>query len=171
MPAAACGQFANGAAWGDVDGDGDLDLVVTRLGDPVQLFVNDGTGHFADEAAARGVAVEGANGAAFADYDNDGDADLVLVGDGSDVLLRNDGDGRFTDVSAAAGIGDDGRRGISASWGDFDGDGHLDLYVTNYMHCTGEWKTEEEIIANVAYYPDTLYHNNGDGTFTRRHSR
>jgi hypothetical protein len=34
------------------------------------------------------------------------------------------------------------------------------------MRCTGEWKTEEEIIANVAYYPDTLYHSNGDGTFT-----
>ena len=165
VPEAECGQFANGAAWGDVDGDRDLDLVVTRLGDPVQLFVNDGEGHFADEAAARGVAVEGANGAAFADHDNDGDADLVLVGDGSDVLLRNDGD-RFTDVSAAAGIGDDGRRGISASWGDFDADGHLDLYVTNYMRCTGEWKTEEDIIANVAYFPDTLYRNNGDGTFT-----
>ena len=113
----------------------------------------------------------GANGAAFADYDNDGDADLVLVGDGSDVLLRNDGDRHFTDVSAAAGIGDDDRRGISASWGDFDADGHLDLYVTNYMRCTGEWETEEDIIANVAYFPDTLYRNNGDGTFTDVTSR
>jgi hypothetical protein len=165
VPAAECGQFANGAAWGDVDADGDLDLAVTRLGDPVQLFVNDGTGRFAEEGADRGVAVAGANGAAFADYDNDGDADLVLVGDGSDVLLRNDG-GRFVDVSAAAGLGDDGRRGVSASWGDFDADGHLDLYVTNYMQCTGEWETEEDIIANVAYDADTLYRNNGDGTFS-----
>jgi hypothetical protein len=167
VPAAECGQFANGAAWGDADGDGDLDLVVTRIGDPVQLFVNDGAGRFADEAAARGVvAADGANGVAFADYDNDDDADLVLVGDGSDILLRNDGDGVFADVSATAGIGDDGRRGISASWGDFDADGHVDLYVTNYMHCTGEWRTEEDIIANVAYDPDTLYRNNGDGTFS-----
>ena len=53
VPAATCGQFANGAAWADIDGDGDLDLLVTRLGDAVQLFVNDGQGHFADEAAAR----------------------------------------------------------------------------------------------------------------------
>jgi enediyne biosynthesis protein E4 len=166
VPEAECGQFANGAAWGDIEGDGDLDLLVTRLGDPVQLFVNDGEGRFADEGPARGVTAAGSNGASFADYDNDGDADLVLVGDGSDVLLRNDGRGRFTDVSAAAGIEDDGRRGMSASWGDFDADGFVDLYVTNYMQCTGEWSTEEDIIANVAYDPDTLYRNNGDGTFS-----
>jgi enediyne biosynthesis protein E4 len=166
VPEAQCGQFANGAAWGDVDGDGDLDLVVTRLGDPVQLFVNDGAGRFADEASARGVSMSGANGASFADYDNDGDADLVLVGDGPDVLLRNDGRGRFTDVSEPAGIADPGYRGISASWGDLDADGFVDLYITNYMRCTGKWDTEEQIIANVAYFPDRLYHNNGDGTFS-----
>jgi enediyne biosynthesis protein E4 len=165
VPAAECGQFANGAAWGDVEGDGDLDLLVTRLGEPVQLFVHDG-GVFTDEAGGRGVTVSGANGASFADYDNDGDVDLVIVRDGSDVLLRNDGSGRFVDVSTEAGIGDDDRRGISASWGDFDADGYVDLYVTNYMQCTGPWDTEEEIIANVGYYADTLYRNNGDGTFS-----
>jgi hypothetical protein len=166
VAAAECGQFANGAAWGDVEGDGDLDLLLTRLGDPVQLFVNDDAGVFADEAAGRGVSVTGANGASFADYDNDGDADLMIVRDGSDVLLRNDGSGRFADVSSAAGIGDDDRRGISASWGDFDADGYVDIYVTNYMQCTGPWDTEEQIIANVAYDADTLYRNNGDGTFS-----
>jgi hypothetical protein len=132
----------------------------------VQLFLNDGTGHFTDQAAARGLAVADANGASFADYDNDGHPDLVLVRDGSDLLFHNDGTGRFADVSAPAGIGDPGRRGMSASWGDYDGDGRLDLFVTNYMHCTGDWSSEEQIIANVAYDPDTLYHNDGDGTFT-----
>jgi hypothetical protein len=166
VPAATCGQFASGAAWADIEGDGDLDLLVTRLGDAAQLFVNDGSGHFADEAASRGVAVTDTNGASFADYDNDGDADLVLVRDASDLLLRNDGTGRFTDVSRAAGIGDPGYRGMSASWGDFDGDGDVDLYVTNYMRCTGEWNTEEEIIAQVEYFPDTLYRNDGDGRFS-----
>ena len=48
-----CGQFANGAAWADVDGDGDPDLLVTRLGDPVQLFVNDGNGRFRRRGARR----------------------------------------------------------------------------------------------------------------------
>jgi hypothetical protein len=166
IPAAHCGQFANGAAWADVDGDGDPDLLVTRLGDPVQLFINDGKGHFTEEAAQRGVAVTDANGASFADYDNDGDVDVLIVRDGSDLLLANDGTGHFTDVSAKAGIGDNNARGMNAAWGDFDGDGHLDVYVTNYMQCTGDWKTAGEIVSQVAYYDDTLYHNNGDGTFS-----
>ena len=166
VPEATCGRFSNGAAWGDVDGDGDVDLFVTRLDDPSQLFINDGAGAFVDESEARGLSVTDTNGAAFADYDNDGDADLIVVRDGSDLLFRNDGGGRFSDVSVAAGIGDDGYRGTNASWGDFDNDGNLDVYVTNYMTCTGEWATEEEIITQVSYYPDTLYRNNGDGTFS-----
>ena len=103
IPAAKCGQFANGAAWADVDGDNDPDLLVTRLGDPVQLFINDGEGHFDERAAQLGVSVTDANGASFADYDNDGDSDVLLVRDGTDLLLANDGAGRFTDVSAEGG--------------------------------------------------------------------
>jgi enediyne biosynthesis protein E4 len=165
VPPAECGQFANGAGWADVDGDGDLDLLLTRLGDPVQLFVADGAGHFTDEAAARGLAIGDANGVAFADYDNDGDTDVFLARDGSDLLLRNDGTGHFDDVSAEAGIGDPDWRGVSGAWGDYDGDGFVDLYVTDYMACLGDWSTEEEIISQVEYFPDRLYRNRGDGTF------
>jgi hypothetical protein len=166
VPEAECGQFSNGAAWADLDGDGHLDLLVTRLGEPMSLFVNDGSGRFADEASSRGLDVEDANNVAFADYDNDGDADVMVVRDGSDLLLANDGRGRFEDVSARAGVGDDDRRGMNASWADFDNDGDLDVYVTNYMHCLGAWSTAEEVITQVAYDSDTLYRNNGDGSFS-----
>ena len=166
VPDPTCGQFANGAAWGDIDADGWPDLAVTRLGAPVQLFVNRGDGTFADASARLGAPVTGSNGAAFADYDNDGDQDLILVGDGPDVLLRNDGRGDFDDVTAQAGVaGDPAHRGMSAAWGDADGDGLLDLYVTNYMDCSGPWTTEAEVISNVEYHPDVLYRNAGDGTF------
>ena len=166
-PPPTCGQFANGAAWGDVNGDGWPDLAVTRLGDAAQLFVNRRDGTFADETSARGFAASGSNGVAFADIDNDGDADVVLVGDGPDVLLRNDGTGHFLDITSIAGIaGDPASRGMSASWGDYDGDGLLDLFVTNYIDCTGQWDTAANIIANVAYHASVLYHNDGNGRFS-----
>ena len=167
QPAPECGQFSNGAAWSDLDGDNDPDLVVTALAEPVRIFMNNGVGGFADVTASSGVAVDEANSVSAADFDGDGDDDLLLVGDGSDTLFANDGSGHFTDVSEHAGIGDDGQRGMGAAWADFDLDGDLDVYIVNYMHCTGDWSTAEEVVAQVAYDEDVLYRNNGDGTFSR----
>ena len=77
VAAAGCGM---GAAWGDYDGDADLDLVVTRFGTNL-LYRNDG-GRFTDVSAATGVgAQEGFwTGAAWADFDRDGDLDLHVAG-------------------------------------------------------------------------------------------
>jgi tetratricopeptide (TPR) repeat protein len=155
-----CGM---GAAWGDYDGDGDLDLLVTRFGRNV-LLRNDGGGRFTDVSEASGVAAyEGFwSGAAWGDYDRDGDLDLyvagyvkyrydgVLAGKGSqqyeavvpstlnpssypperNLLLRNDG-GVFHNVAPQAGVEDLTGRSLSAAWADFDGDGWPDLYVAN----------------------------------------
>ena len=104
-------------------------------------------------------------GAAFADYDNDGHADLYVARKGTDVLFRNDGAGRFTDVTRAAGIADDSP-GAGVSWGDYDNDGRLDLYVASYVRCVGKWATPYALTSKVRYYPDALYRNNGNGTFT-----
>jgi hypothetical protein len=167
VPEPSCGQFANGSAWGDIDGDGWTDLVITRLGATVRLFVNAGDGTFTEQSLQRGVDVASANGASFADYDNDGDPDLLLVGDGSNTLLRNDGTGRFTDVTIEANLaGAPDHRSMSAAWADYDDDGLLDLYVANYMACTGPWSSAQDIITNVGYHADVLYRNDGDGGFT-----
>ena len=152
-----CGAWAAGAAWADVDADGDLDLYVPRGNDPAQLWINDGTGHFTEEAAARGVDDLGASGlgAVFADYDNDGDQDLYVSNDGPNRLYRNDGTGHFTDVAEAAGVlslTDD----VSAAWGDYDNDGYLDLYVVSNSPC----------LPPLFYAQDHLFHNEGDGTVT-----
>ena len=89
------------------------------------------------------------SGVAWIDYDNDGYPDLFFVNGAppaGNALYRNAGDGTFADVTRAAGVARNAGYGTGVAVGDFDGDGYLDLYVT-------------------AYGPNTLYRNNGDGTF------
>ena len=96
--------------------------------------------------------VDGGRGSAWGDYDNDGDEDIVAVGTYQPhVLYRNNGDGTFTDVAVQAGIADP-RGGWGSLFADYDNDGYVDLYITR-----GGWSGAAE---------NTLYHNNGDGTFT-----
>lgn len=154
-----CGNWAAGAAWADVDLDGNLDLFQPRRDLPSHLWMSNGK-TFVDEAAARGVDGAGSSGVAlgavFADFDNDGDQDLYVNVDGPNRLYANDGTGTFEEIATAAGVADDGPS-QSASWGDYDSDGLLDLYVTNHARCT---------IGDLVYFDDHLYHNEGDGTFT-----
>jgi len=129
-----------GAAWGDVDGDGWVDLYVVQGGGraeseagPNRLFRNE-RDSFRDVTSASGAGDRGAGmGALFFDAEGDGDLDLYVANYGPDALLRNDGSGRFADVSAAAGLaGARWSAGIAAADADLDGD--LDLYVTSYLH-------------------------------------
>lgn len=77
---AAADRFSTGAVFADVDGDGDLDLLVTSLGGPHSLFINDGAGVFTDRTPASGLA-PGFYGTtmALADVDADGDLDLYVA--------------------------------------------------------------------------------------------
>ncbi len=114
-------------AWGDVDGDGDLDIVVGNNG-VNQLYFNDGVGDF----TVQDIGIDGWNTTAVAlgDMEGDGDLDLALAGyDGFDGISRvwaNDGHGTFTQVWT--GTGD---QPTSVAWGDADNDGDLDLAVGN----------------------------------------
>jgi hypothetical protein len=159
LPVYECGRWWFGAGWSDVDVDGDLDLLIARGSETPALYINDGNGHFTDEAADRGVTNSGGElfGVTFGDYDNDGDPDLYLMNNFEDRLYRNDGMGNFDDVTPSSGIVADKYAGSSGSWGDYDNDGYIDLYVANYGHCDA---------GTMDYHPDKLYHNNGDGTFT-----
>src|SRR5262245_9439228 len=91
-------------ARGDVDGDGDLDVVFGNWGQPSRLCLNDGSGIFSDATAAR-MPVPGpiyTMAVALGDVDGDGDLDLVLGGYGQQSrLYLNDGTGTFTDATAA----------------------------------------------------------------------
>ena len=132
VPGNFLGEFAGGIAWGDYDGDGDLDLLVTGVtaaispGVPVtRLYRNDG-GTFTSVVHPFPNCQSGA--VAWGDYNNDGRLDVVITGMSDTqgmiaTIWRNDGGGNFTDIGAPLPGMDLG----FAVWGDFDNDGDLDL--------------------------------------------
>ena len=76
---AAGGRFSTGATFVDVDGDGDLDLLLTSIEGPTSLFLNDGSGRFTEAAEAGLLDSRGGMSSALADIDGDGDLDLYLT--------------------------------------------------------------------------------------------
>jgi hypothetical protein len=132
-------NMTGGAAAGDFDGDGHVDLYVTRLDGPDHLYRNRGDGTFEDVTAAAGLSAPiHSNGAGFSDIDNDGDQDLLVtaMGDTRHYLYVNDGAGQFTEDAVARGtdlLPDELHQGTSVSFGDYDLDGWSDVYM-------GEWR-------------------------------
>jgi len=148
--------------WVDYDNDGDLDVFLTAYRGKNHLFRNDGNFTFTEVTASAGIYTGSARnyGASFGDYNKDGFLDLYIckyddtLGDTTNLvfvnnLYLNNGDGTFTDVSFSAGVSDGAKPSFCSVWFDYDHDTWPDLYVVNDRN------------------PDaTLYHNNGDGTFT-----
>ena len=152
--------YAMGAAAGDYDNDGHVDLFVAGVRQN-QLLRNRGDGRFEDVTKQSGIASgEWAVAGGWFDYDNDGRLDLLVVnyvqwsveanrscGDEArgvqiycdprvfkglpNRLYRNKGDGTFEDVSAKAGLLAHLGKGMSAAFADFNHDGRLDVFVTN----------------------------------------
>jgi hypothetical protein len=123
-------SFGVGAAWGDFDGDGWLDLYLVNLGQGNKLYLNNGDGTFANVTARAGVGDGGDGvGCAWGDYNNDGLPDLFVSNrPGADRLYRYNGDTTFTDVAPEFGMSDPSGLGESVAWGDYDSDGFIDLY-------------------------------------------
>lgn len=119
-----------GAAAGDFDGDGNIDLCAPVSGTTgtVRLLWNSGRGFVAEDVACPGRGPFW-NASAF-DYDNDGDLDLLLSGDRL-CLLENRGRRQFVDVSGQAGLNSlDAFNTRSIVPADYDRDGDIDLFVT-----------------------------------------
>ena len=175
----AKGSWTTGVALADVNGDGRLDIYISKAGqgEPAtranELWINrglkDGVPTFEDLAKQYGVADEGmTTQVAFLDYDGDGDLDLFVMNNSmrpantfglrisrdqqsqyGDRLYRNDGQ-HFTDVAISAGIhGPEMAFGLGVVVADVNNDGRPDIYV-----------------ANDFFERDYLYVNRGDGTFS-----
>jgi len=180
--------MGSGCGWIDYDQDGLLDLYLvngaaTSAYAPKHalrsaLYHNNGDGTFRDVTEKARVGAEGlfGMGVAVGDYDNDGFPDLLVLGYGRCILYRNNGDGTFADVTQRAGVANAGRWASSAAWFDYDNDGRLDLILANYVDWSPErnfWCGDHGPGLRSYCHPDdyhgefpTLYHNNGDGTFT-----
>lgn len=168
--------YSMGAAAGDYDNDGHVDLFVAGVYRNI-LYRNLGNGRFEDITENSGIKSDKWSVAAgWFDYDNDGWLDLFVVnyahwtpdfnrfcGDRErnlrvychpkyfeglpNTLYRNRRDGTFEDVTAKSGIAAHIGRGMSVAFADYDQDGLMDVFVTN---------------DNM---PNFLFHNRGDGTF------
>jgi enediyne biosynthesis protein E4 len=184
--------MVSGVALLDYDGDGYLDVYLVngaaipslKKESPAfwnRLFHNNHDGTFTDVTEKAGVAGAGYGmGVAVGDFDNDGRPDLFLANVTDNQLLHNNGDGTFTDVTAKAhlqGASLDGKKmwSAGAGWFDYNNDGLLDLFVVNYT----KWEVNKDPYCTIGggvrgychprYYApthNTLYRNNGDGTFT-----
>ncbi len=167
--------YGMGAAVGDYDNDGFLDLYVTNFGHNI-LYHNNGDGTFTDVTEQAGVDdIRWSTSASWVDYDGDGNLDLYVCNyvdftvEGNkpcyaptgeldyctpiayravpDRLFRNLGNGKFKDVTLEAGIGSSYGPGLGVASADFNGDGLPDIYVAN----------------DTA--PNLLWINQGNGTF------
>jgi enediyne biosynthesis protein E4 len=178
IPAGLRGEgYGMGVAVGDFNNDGWPDIFVTNLGRNI-LYRNNGDGTFTDVTEKAGVGGSGWSvGACFVDYDRDGLLDLVVIrylewdfssniycGDrqkgyraychpnefkpATHLVYHNNGDGTFTDVSKKSGLSASPGKGLGIAINDFDRDGWPDIVVANDS------------------FPEQLFRNNRDGTFT-----
>ncbi|MGH7145975.1 MAG: FG-GAP repeat domain-containing protein [Planctomycetota bacterium] len=131
-PPAFTGLTGAKVAWGDYDGDGNMDFVLAGSSSAstdvptTQLYHNNGDGTLTLVASTGIVNVDHA-AVAWGDYNGDGNLDLAISGfNGTSVvtsIYTNNGDGTFTDLGA----GLPGIKDGSLAWGDFNGDAHMDL--------------------------------------------
>jgi enediyne biosynthesis protein E4 len=183
-------SMSAGVALIDYDGDGWPDIYFTNAQNVQMakagtksrsaLFHNNHDGTFTDVTDKAGVGYPcWANGVSVGDYNNDGWPDLLVTCFEGVVLYRNNGNGTFTDVTKQAGLAGDKGWAMGSAFGDYDGDGFADLFVSHYVDINlenlpvfGSSKTCQYHGIDVQCgprglqgLPDSLYHNNGDGTF------
>ena len=142
-----------GCQWGDYNNDGLLDVYTANNGVIVNNFfyVNNGAGNFTKNTSLNIVAdTTKSFSSAWGDYNNDGYNDLFVASDGTrnNELYKNNKDGSFTNDNTSAPAQD--QYSVMGNWADYDNDGFLDLFVSR-------WQNQNNL----------LYHNNGNGTFTK----
>jgi len=147
------GTFIGDVAWGDFDGDGDLDIIIqgyTESSQITTLYENKGNDTFTDTGIVFPALADGS--VSFTDFNNDGHLDILVVGfDGTGQLVKifnNNGDATFTETEV------DFPPSIKSAyeWGDYDNDGDMDVFLTG--------------LDSIGSLISKVYTNNGNETFT-----
>ncbi len=163
-----------GIVTADFNDDGWIDVYVTNDGDANQLWMNQQTGKFRNDALLAGAAVnmdgaaEAGMGVDAGDFDADGDEDLFMTHDREETntIYVNDGQGWFEDRTMATGLAapSKGLTGFGTAWFDYDNDGRLDLFIAN-----GDVRADRRLVEAGDPYPldqpNQLLANLGNGTF------
>ncbi len=142
--------------WIDYDNDGDLDLYVTngpQSGQDNFFYKNNGDGTFTKiDTIVIAQDNRASDGSSWGDFNNDGNPDLFVANwwGQNNLLYKNNGDGSFTPITSSP-VTTESNYSETGVWGDYNNDGFLDLYVCN---SGGDLK-------------NSLYKNNGDGSFTK----
>jgi hypothetical protein len=140
---ACSGQFTTGAVFADVDGDGDLDLLVNGIGVGTRVFLNDGRGHFVEDTASGLARTFGATSLTLADIDGDGDLDLYVCNYRTSTMRDEPNPPRLTARRVQGGV-----------------------VVSPEDRFTGFLKTDGSVEVVEKGEPDILYLNDGHGKFT-----
>jgi len=142
------GQYSTGAVFADVEGDGDLDLLVNSLGGGTRLFLNDGRGKFAEAKDTGLVRRFGSTSAALADIDGDGDLDLYVC-NYAEVKIEDRPNAKF-DAKVV-----NGKPVLTA----------IDGVPMTSPELTNRYFVDAERTVRELGEPDILYRNDGRGNF------
>lgn len=167
-------EMGAGAAFFDMDNDGDQDLWLSGGLKRDALYENDGTGHFTEIGEAAGLRAtlnKVTTGVITGDLDNDGFRDVLLITHIGfpNVILKNNGDKTFEEIFKT-GLEKDRAYSLAATMGDVNQDGLLDIYAGNYIEddeLTYSSQNPDSIVGfSHQCHANKLYINNGDWTFT-----